>query len=133
MKNLKFSTVWLVTILFCMLAALACMLAALASYVDNAGITKTQDVKFAALDSDQQEYQTVNTLNSDESSDNSCDPEDDNPVVGCIDLNKKVYKVYQGSRGGLYIYRMSSKSGMWYKYYPNEDKRSKIYKCASNI
>jgi hypothetical protein len=50
------------------------------------------------------------------------------PTVGWYQIGEKEYPVYQGLKGGLYIIRVSGKTGEKYKQYINKEKQSKIVK-----
>jgi type IV secretory pathway protease TraF len=50
------------------------------------------------------------------------------PHVGWYQVGEFNYPVYQGSKGGLYIIRVSKKSGEEYRQYIAEEKKSKVIK-----
>jgi hypothetical protein len=50
------------------------------------------------------------------------------PHYGWYQVGEILYPVYQGSKGGLYIIRVSKKSGEEYRQYIAEEKKSKVTK-----
>jgi hypothetical protein len=45
------------------------------------------------------------------------------PIYGKYKIQETTYTVYQGSKGGLYIIRVSGKTGEPYKYYIPKEKQ----------
>lgn len=49
-------------------------------------------------------------------------------IIGDIMISETLYKVHKGSRGGLYIWRKSGKTGQMYKGYLTDKQKAEIRK-----
>lgn len=54
--------------------------------------------------------------------------ETNDKIVGSYEIKGVIYDVYEGSRGGWYIKRLSAKTGNEYKQYLNADQKLKVIK-----
>lgn len=118
---------------YLMLLTLVCSIsfAFLTSYGDVKANTQEERVE-ASIANDQHQSELEAVINRN----NGCiqSINDENPIVGTIEISKKTYDVREGPRGGLYIWRVRMRDtsagtkGSCYKASLTQEQRSLVIK-----